>query len=191
MTNTYRKLTPEEKLLHVIERPDTIEKLNLNKKKKIGRPHISLREVNKALIALSGLFVLIFVIYFVKEDAAMQKRFEDLKISAKGEAFDTSIKRDRIPLLSKYIEDTGKNNPFDVLPDVVPETAAEAAPEPVVTFKLVGIIWSGSPQAIIEDESSLANHLVSEGDKINDYTVSEISQDSVKLISGNVETTLK
>lgn len=199
MMNTYRKLTPEEKLLHVIEKPDDIERLRLNKKKGAGRPgisldtlkSISLRGVNKALVGLSAVFIIVFVLYFVQEDSRMQERFKAIRTQAKDEVFDTNIKRDGIPLISKYLDDTGKNNPFDVLPEVKTEPAAELPPEPTVDFKLVGIIWSDDPQAILEDSKTAANHLLSVGDTIGDQTVSEITEDSVKLISGNVETTIK
>ncbi len=194
MNNTYRKLTPEEKLLHVIERPDDIKRLNLDKKNKsLGKPklRISLRGLNKSLIALSAVFVLAFIFYFLKEDASMQDRFRKLEKEAEGETFDTGTDRESVPLLTKYLEETSKNNPFDVLPQSRPQPAEAAAPEPEISLKLVGIIWSDAPQAIIEDEKSNTNHLVNEGDMIEDYTVSQISRESVKLVSENVETILK
>ena len=75
------------------------------------------------------------------------------------------------------------------MPDV---KKAETAEEKIKTsFKLVGIIWSDRPQAIIEDEATNKNYLVYEGDAIDKFTVSKIAQDEVKLIAEDGETILK
>ena len=194
-----RKVTPEEKLLHIIEKPEEADKLDLDKKSKAGRllfpfkkiafKKITLRGINKLLVLASVVITVVFVFFFIKDERSLQARFESLKEEIKTKVTRISKEEKKAADVTTYLADTAKNNPFQVLPDV---KKAETAEEKIKTsFKLVGIIWSDRPQAIIEDEATNKNYLVYEGDAIDKFTVSKIAQDEVKLIAEDGETILK
>lgn len=203
-----RKITPEEKLLHIIEKPEEIDKLKINMKNrkdklsllksngpaaifgKIDLKKISLRGVNKILIWLSIIVTLSLIAYFIRGERLIQIRLEDLKKEGleKG-AFSIAKRQKHIPDLSSYISETEKNNPFHVLP--ITDKAETEELEQKIDLTLVGIIWSHKPQAIIEDTVSKKNFLVYEGDTVDKYKIIEINQTEVKLTSEDGEKTLR
>lgn len=198
MIKNYRKLTSEEKLLHVIEKPEEIGKLKLSKKinslKNIDYAmllkKITLRGVNKALICVGSIMVILFILYFGNEERIMQKRFVTLQEGSGADAIDLRTRRDSIPKLSEYLSESRKNNPFGVLPVVKTERAKQEENE-AFNLTLVGIIWSDTPQAIIENSASKNTYLVNEGDSIDKFEVGQITREEVKLISKNGEKILK
>ncbi|MFH1752859.1 MAG: hypothetical protein ABH875_01630 [Candidatus Omnitrophota bacterium] len=201
MTRDVRKLTSEEKLLHVIERPDDIERLKLKKKgprkggtgsilEKLRLGKVALRNVNKALILISVLMVAGLSIYFAKEEITTQKRFTYLEENAEKEDLHLTAK-DKIPTVSEFLAESRKMSPFGVLPDVEKKVEAAKQEKEVSTLKLVGIIWSDEPQAIIEDDLTKKNYLVSEGERIDEYSVEEITRDNVKLTNEDGEKILR
>ena len=197
-----RKITPEEKLLHIIEKPEEAAKSGLHKKgkvfnlgrslglfKKIGLGRITLHGVNKTLILASVVITVALVFLFIRGEKFMQARFEDLKEDIKKETFQLTKRQQEIPDLSTYLSNIETNNPFHVLPQVkTPEAEIE---EEGISLKLVGIIWSDRPQAIIEDEISTKNYLVYEGDTVDKFSVIEIKPDEVKLSSEDGEKILR
>ena len=192
-----RRITPEEKLLHLIEKPEDTDKLGLNKKDRLFDPEqslsflkkITLHSVNKVLIIISIVVTIILVFFFIKGEKYMQARFENLKENIKKEVLQLSKKQEELPNLSMYLADTEKNSPFHVLPNIKkPEAAKEEKP---ANLKLVGIIWSNNPQAIIEDETSGKSYLVYEGGTVDKFEVTKISQDTVNLISEDGEKILR
>lgn len=197
-----RKLTPEEKLLHVIEKPGDIKKMDLKKRgnaSKLGIPpailksldpgKMTLQGVNKFLISIGALATIILVFLFVKSERFMQTRFEDLKENIGKRGFELAKDEGNIPDHSTYIARTGQNNPFHVLPDIQKMMAEEAKKQ--VKLKLVGIIWSDTPQAILEDENTKKNYLVYEGDTVDKYEISEINQNEVKILADEGEVVLR
>lgn len=85
------------------------------------------------------------------------------------------------PNASSYVTGTQKNNPFHLLP--VEETAVEKKETETTDLKLVGILWSDSAQAIVEDPASAKTYMVYQGDMIENYKVEEITQTKVRLVS--------
>ena len=198
-----RRITPEEKLLHIIEKPEDIDRLGLNKKgklfdpkrslsflKKIGPKKITLHSINKTLVTISAVITITLVFFFIKGEKYMQARFEDLKENIKKEVLQLSNKQEELPNLSMYLTDTEKNSPFHVLPNIKKSEEVKEEEKPA-KLKLVGIIWSDDPQAIIEDETSGKSYLVYEGDTVDKFEVTKISQDEVKLISENGDKILR
>jgi len=203
MMNGNRKITPEEKLLNIIENPKGAQKLGAHRKfslqglfskekagsfAKINFKKISLRDVNKLLLSAAIIATLIFVVYFVKEERHLRTRFEDLlKGNVKGGS-DVEEQQNN-PNISAYLADTEKNNPFNILPFV-----KKARPIKEVAkseFKLVGIIWSSTPQAIIEDSTSNKTYVVYEGDTVGEFTVAKISKNEAIISNKNGKKTLR
>ncbi len=198
-----RRLTPEEKLLHIIEKPDEAHKIGLNKKKgflkrgkglglfkKISPKKITLHGINKIIISVSVIATIALVILFMQNEKMMTERFGDLKKDIQKETFRLSETKEEKIDLATYLEDTEKKNPFHVLP-VVKKIDILKEEEPKIELKLVGIIWSDKPQAIIEDDATKKNYLLFEGDAIDKYTVEKITKTQVKLVSEDAEKILR
>lgn len=189
-------MTPEEKLLKIIEDPD-IEKRKLHPRAasmrmpgpdfldvwlkgfKLDRAiiarYVDLRVINIAVFALSGLFTIFFIFDFLSSGAGFKKHLEGIKnspiaqeeVKAAGPS-GPDIDIDRILALSK-----GRNI-FTLLP-----------PKPVVqkitdiqtlsaNLKLVGIIWSDNPQAMIEDTKEQKTYLLNAGQNIGEINIKAI-----------------
>jgi len=204
MVANLKKITPEEKLLHLIENSGSGQnksslKKNVGKKRKlinfkpVNFPNvfsgfflkldmrkIGLKTVNKILIGVSLALSIIFLFQWAKEKVLIQKRFNAL------EAVSSTPKDDRLDLqqtgapdAADYIAVSEKNNPFHLLPVKEEEMTTEITL--ATEFKLVGILWSDQAQAIIEDSSSEQTFLVSEGDTIDKYTIVKITKTEVTL----------
>jgi len=190
----FKKTTPEEKLLHIIENPEEASRPSLNKGiklshgigilsplKRIDLKKISLQGINKGLIALSVIATMAVIFTFYKGEETMRVRFESLKTDIEKDLFQLKSTRDDIPVLAKYISSTEKNNPFHVLPVSRKPKAQEE--EKKISLKLVGIIWSDMPQAILEDQTSKKTYVVYKGDTVDKYKVKAINKNEIKLTS--------
>ena len=203
----FRKLTPEEKLLHIIEKPERIDMLMGKKGKKgivafplagkrlmgiISNANLkkfTLRGANKLIIGLSVILTAALVFFFIRDERTMETKLESLKKGlVKSDEFQLEKKK-ILPDMAIYIKETEKNNPFHVLPET--KKAEKKEPVSTATLKLVGIIWSNFPQAMIEDESSGKNYSVYIGDTLDKYTVVDITPNEVKLASEDGEKTLR
>ena len=199
MIGKFRKVTPEEKLLHIIEKPEEIDKLGINMKnkkdklsrlklrassasfKKIDFKKITLRGVNKVMLWICVIVTLVFITYFIKEEKYIHLRFDNLKkASIKKESLDISQTKRDMSDISTYLKETEEKNPFHVLP-VIEKVEIKKTEQKEVDLELVGIIWSDKPQAIIEDNTSKKNYLVYEGDTIDKFKIDEITPSEVKL----------
>ena len=203
MINGSKKITPEEKLLNIIESPKEARKINkhrkfnlqglLSKEKvgslgKINFKKISLRDINKLLLGAAIIITLIFAVYFVKEERHLRARFNDLLTGViKGES--GAGEQKDAPNVAAYLADTEKNNPFNILPFAEKAKAAKKAQKS--EFKLVGIIWSSTPQAIIEDSTSSKTYVVYEGDTVGEFEVSKISKNEAIISNKDGKKTLR
>ncbi|MFH1395037.1 MAG: hypothetical protein ABIH09_02650 [Candidatus Omnitrophota bacterium] len=204
-----KKITPEEKLLHLIE--NTQEKNKLSPKKEIQKikifftsipsaisklsfninfRRITLRTVNKVLIALSFTATIVFFFYWTAEKSEIEKEFDALQIQKTDKSLlPLDLQQDVMPTAETYIAAAANNNPFHVLPTVQERETIETSTP--LNFKLVGILWSNQAQAIIEDSSTEETYLVAEGDILDVYTVTKITQTEVTLRSKDGEKTLQ
>lgn len=202
----FRKQTPEEKLLHIIEKPEEMDRLNIKKRGKKGILPISklvkipfinnidfkkitLHGINKTLISISAVVTIALILYFIKGERLSQIRLAHIKQKNVGTDFQIDIKKKDIPDLSSYISETETNNPFHVLPFIGKDKSVEI--EEKIELQLVGIIWSDNPQAIIEDTVSKKNYLVNKGDTIDKFTVKDITQAEVRITSKDGNKTLR
>lgn len=206
------KVTPEEKLLHIIENSPNAAKLspkkavgNADKKtddsansfrenplaflNKLDPRNMTLHGINKLFIGICVIATAVIVFYYVQDIQNIDIKFDYFKKMAEAEKspFRTNTKQD-IPVAAKYLADTGKSNPFHILP-VVEKPRKKIKQE--LNLKLVGILWSDRPQAVLEDEKTQKNFMVYEGDIVDKFTVEKITANNVLLVSEDGETTLK
>lgn len=214
MASALKKITPEEKLLHLIENSQDINQLSIKKRKiKTGTPapdasfkfsvpfnlsfagilkKITFGAVIKALIALCVILTLFLIFYLVKEDNVIRERFRELKAKdTDKEIMSLKTETKEIPDSTTFVAEIEKSDPFHLTPFKKEEYAAlETQVKSDIDLKLVGILWSDRAQAIIEDSLSAKTYVVSAGDVIENYTVLEITQTEVKLNSKNGETAI-
>ncbi|MBL7073457.1 MAG: hypothetical protein ISS33_06790 [Candidatus Omnitrophica bacterium] len=209
MVANLKKITPEEKLLHLIEnsgndQKKTSLKKTVGKKKKIAgfKPvnfstvfsgvsfskisikKIGFRTVNKILIGISLVLTIVFLVQWGKEKAIIQKGFDAINVKPAAKESDRlKLQPSKTPTESAYIAATEKNNPFHLLP--VQEKPEITEITLATEFKLVGILWSDQAQAIIEDATTEQTYMVSVGDPLDKYTVSEITKTEVILHGEN------
>jgi len=198
-----KNITPEERLLHLIENSKEASKEFL--KKTVGEKgktdsstpgafsnifsgssfrksfkKIGLHSINKVLIGASVLLSIVFLVQWGKEKELIQKGFNALTIGYSETKSDRlNLEQPNMPDANEYITTIEKNNPFHFLPieEQIGTTEITLATE----FKLVGILWADKVQAIIEDSTAEQTYLVSEGDPIGEYVVTNINQTEVTL----------
>ena len=211
------KITPEEKLLKLIENPgkgtgDLKIRRPFNKRailnlfsfkqlkanfRSLGRSGeklkpflLNLKFVNRFLAGVAVVMILFLVFDFI----AGRPTLSNVYIYAKetqtaSQAFKISPLQNAVNL-SDYqsLIDTRDVFHFE------PLKKAEATPEAMeiikaeaAQLKLVGIIWSKNPQAMIEDIKESKTSLVNEGDTIGKLTIKRILKDKVILSYENEE----
>ncbi len=211
MSTSLNKITPEEKLLHIIEhsgkKPGNIfqtsqDNTTTEKKKRFSLPNLSaftdkidlkkikLKHINIVLIAFALLATVLISFYLIKENEDIRGRLADVKNNVDTlNPLNLEITKNNVPDYDGYIASISKKNPFRTIsPELtnVPQTKEET-----ITLKLVGILWSDRSQAIIEDETNQKTYMVYEGDTINQYTVVQINQNEVTLESPDGNAILK
>jgi type II secretory pathway component PulC len=204
-------LTPEERLLKLIEHPEPgpiiqpgrgkkfdfkgfVE--SLLKFKKIDKEtlkSINLRTVNKVVISLCAALTIFCIFDFMRVSANLRRRLEQINASVQV----TDQERNKVTLpkvdLREVVAQLKKRNIFTFLP---PDVAEAQAPvddvQTIATLKLVGVIWSGAtPQAMVEYSKEQKTYLVAAGDQIAQFTVRRILRDRVIVAKGDQEWELK
>jgi len=193
-------ITPEERLLKIIESPGIqkakvyfsakakavniktltawIKSLRLDKNiiKKID-----LRLTNKIVASFCGLITLFLLFDFFRVGSNLRSRFEKTLQASKVAI--TEEKNVILPMVNieEVFAQAKRRNVFTFLPT---PAKAEASLSPDITeiisnFKLVGIIWSNSPQAMIENTKEQRTFLLSQGEQIGQIRIKKIFQDKV------------
>jgi len=202
------KITPEEKLLRIIESPQKsspffmpfskrfykrkisidikgisarIKNLRLNKN---TIKNLNLGVINKIMLALCGIFTLYCIFDCLKLGSNLNRRFTQIV----AEAAASDIKEKKISLPEVNISETltlaRRRNMFTFIPPtpaagqmVMPPDLAQI----ISSLKLVGIIWSANPQAMIEDSKEQKTYLLNTGDQISTIKIKKILRDRVIL----------
>lgn len=193
-------LTPEEKLLRIIESPPEVVR-GMRRDRRIPDFKIDFKilkaKYGEKLKALLNLKAASVVLVFFSGVATMYlgldfwlgaprltnvQRLEML--AKKMEVGDMTL--GQLEPLSMYLQEITQRNIFS-LPETVEQAAAKKA-EPAVELKslidglkVVGIIWSDAPQAIVEDSKDGRTYLLNRGSKIKDARVKDILKDRVIL----------
>jgi type II secretory pathway component PulC len=206
-------MTPEEKLLRIIESPGEAPR-NLPRARmdihasglflKTWLAHsrgrfkktITLKAVNQAIVALCVLtsLYLIFDFWMGMPNSSMIQRLE--KAAKKANVGNISI--EALNPLSLYLNEATQHNIFSLAEPAAPEVPVPAQPavsetlkNMVQTFRVVGIIWSDVPQVIIEDSKEGRTYSLNRGSMLKDVRVKEILRDRVILSYDNQEIELR
>ncbi|MBI4323403.1 MAG: hypothetical protein HY596_03915 [Candidatus Omnitrophica bacterium] len=202
------RLTPEEKLLQVIDNPaaakprGTLGRLGRRAsawslgmgwvldRLRGGRPGsgpvVTLRMVNRGLAIIGGVLALAWLADFFALRSEFLTRLE--MVERTQLIAPTQTKGASLPTLdfAGVLERARARNIFTFLPPKT-ETPAPAAPvvedlSPYVAeLKLVGIIWSDNPQAMIEQTKEEKTYLLGTGEKIGPLRIKKILREKVLL----------
>jgi len=206
-----QNLTPEENLLRIIESPQgqtprrgmgarprrgsdvkaylsEIQKGLLEQAKKF----FSLRMASLALISAGGLATLFLVVDFwlgLPKSDFIDKLEQEARATDLG---DLSV--GQIDPLGVYVQDIKDRNmfaltapapkgpPANATPEETKDQAIQSALQDLITnYKVVGIIWSDMPQAIIEDVPGGRTFMVNRGSMVKVARVKDILKDRVIL----------
>jgi len=88
---------------------------------------------------------------------------------------------EKAPELKDLLEPAGKHNIFAIEPEKADSLLAAETAQAISSLKLVGILWSERPQAMVEDTKSAKTYLLNNGDSINDLQVRKIYVDKIVL----------
>lgn len=210
------KFTPEERLLKIIEGKYTssksLERDVKKQKARIGKKRffsslkniqladlmpqgstVTLRLVNNILITVAIVFAGVFVFGFIRDKINIKRNFA-LVTGVPELIEDKKIQ----PLISKanfaaVLKEARKRNVFTLAPQAKEEKRKTAIKprERVADLKLVGILWSSNPQAMIEDVKSGRTYLIGAGDEIKRWKVKAIYQDRVIIVGDEGESELR
>lgn len=191
-------ITPEEKLLKIIESPD-VEKRRIPvamrmKSMRVSSPkdwlnnfHLdkdslkkfNLKLINKIIAAACALITFIWALNFLSTGIKLSKRFEQMT-SVSGSSVQEGSKRPGIDInVDEAVTQVKRRNIFTLLPSKEEAQAAVNIGLTLGNLKLVGILWSDNPQAMIENTKEQKTYFVSKGDKIGDVEVRNILRDRV------------
>lgn len=195
-------LTPEEKLLRIIESSPgkipaaaraarkhadfkfTFKDLKNQYAEKFNK-FLNIKAVNILLVFLSAGFSLFVIVDFLAGLPSMTNVMR-LESIAKSQAIG-DIKVEHLKPMAYYLQEITAGNIFDLPVPQAGSQEPESEPLPQELTKLaedlslVGIIWSKPPQAIIEDKSDGKTYLVNRGSKVKIARVKEILKDKVVL----------
>ena len=189
-------LSPEERLLKVIENPalrthDASWRgtaLVFFRKLRGGDESLSIQMLVRVVEALCILTVFVGAIHFVVEGYVFKGRFDRLYEKK-------AITPSASPSNAELVADDPKLKELtrNVFGDSTGASAAETKPKSVPAnneLKLVGVLWSDHPQAMLEDKSG-RTFLVNEGDAVADVTIKKIYQDRAIATNGHEDWELR
>ena len=204
------RLTPEEKLLQVIDNPAgakpegalgrlrrQVSASSLGMGRLFDRlrsdrpgsgPMVTLRVVNRGLAIISGVLALAWLADFLILRSEFLTRLE--MVERTQLIAPTQVKGFSLPNLdfADVLERAKARNLFTFVPPKV-ETPAPTAPVVedltpyVAQLKLVGIIWSDNPQAMIEQTKEEKTYLLGAGEMIGPLRIKNILREKVLLVS--------
>lgn len=195
------KTSSDEKLLKLIEGSQALPKIKQVGFKLKGKKPVfklsalklkfkpTLSGFNKILFVFAVLFTVIFIYVFLKGSSRSAFEFLSLTSAAiSGKKFEQKSVLGAVSLL-EYSNIFKHRNIF-IPPEVKVEEIEEAGNEQklkledlVKNLKLVGIIWSATPEAMIEDATETRTLLLKQGDSFgkNLFKVKSVLRNSVVL----------
>ena len=196
------KLTPEEKLLRIIEdsasggkrhklfesykkkAPDLKVLIAEVKKFRLNREtfkKLNLRSANRIVVGACVCFTLFLIFSFISDNIYYKRSFEKLRSEASVESVSNKVFPDIDVTESELVKETGQRNMFSFLPPKAEAAVTTEVPTVITDFKLVGILWSDKPQAMIEDTKEQKTYFLSAGEKIKEVAVKRILRNKVIL----------
>jgi hypothetical protein len=197
------KITPEEKLLKIIENP-AVEKIKLkpadSKSAAASAPpfatflrgiidasskemlkHASLQTANKALAVICACLTISAFYNYLAFNKQLKRKYEkitsDVSVYKPAGQKNTMSEANLEDLIAGY----RLRNIFSfIIPGYISSPAAQKNVSHLASnLKLVGVIWSDNPQAMVEDTQGGKTYLVSPGDYIGQMKVNKITRNSV------------
>ena len=203
-------ITPEEKLLKIIENPASAEKRKslpdikrtasalTDWIKKLlpgaeGREafRVDMRTVNKALAVICICVTLYAVIRLVAEGSDFSRKFNKIAAGGNIPAVKEKTPSETVVKTEEMVAESKKRNIFTLEPTKEKPIERVDLSGGAVELKLVGILWSDTPQAMIEDTKDQKTYLVSKGDKIGNVSVKDILVNKVVLTKDQQEWDLR
>lgn len=207
------KMTPEEKLLKVIENPPGATNIfipsgKLAKSPALSAgprafdvavfskdyllPHLTLQTVNKILIVLAVSVTILWIVNFTRSYSTLQDRFCRIQQNSSSIVSDSAQSLSGPESFAFDGSAAAKRNIFSMSPEQPDSVLAQASPDQFLSaIKLVGVIWSDNPQAMIEDTKEQKTYLVGTGDQVGQFTAKKILSDRVVLENNGREYQLR
>lgn len=203
-------LTPEEKLLRIIESPpqnvrplrparsilDFKFSLKLLKTKYTEKLKslASLKTANMVLLVLSVAVTLFLGIDFWM-GLPRASAWTHLEAMAKKQGVG-DLRIENLEPISIYLQEITQRNIFALLTPARQDVLQNPVSDLIIgdlkeNLRVVGIIWSDAPQVMIEDVKDARTYLLNRGGKIKEARVKEILKDRVILSYDNQEIELK
>ena len=210
------KLTPEEKLLKIIENPSketqdakikrSLRKFSFNlfsfrqlkanvkrletAKEKFKPFLVNLKFVNQALAVIAIILVLFLLFDFLTGRPNLNNVYVYAREASGASPVIKSVPLKNPVNLSDFQNLIDKRDILHFTPlkkeEKIVQTKDVLMTE-IAQLKLVGIIWSKNPQAMIEDKRENKTSLVSEGDAVGKLKVKKILRDKVVVGFENEE----
>lgn len=203
-------ITPEEKLLKIIENPnvekrrvpvaakirslgalplkDWLDSFHLDKN---SFKKFNLKLANKVIIIICAIITVVWVFNFLSTGIKLSKRFKQITMSG-AVSTQEEQKAQKIDVgIEEATAQASRRNMFTLMPSKEEAQAAVDVGLTLGSLKLVGILWSDSPQAMIENTKEQKTYFVSKGDKIGDIDVRNILKDRVVVGKGTEEWDLR
>lgn len=143
--------------------------------------HATLQTANKALAAVCACLTIYAFYNYLAFNKELGQKYE--KITTDISAYKPAEQKNIIPEanLSDLIAGYRLRNIFSFISpgSISAPVAQKSASQIAANFKLVGVIWSDSPQAMIEDAQGGKTHLVNTGDYIGQLKINKITRNSV------------
>jgi hypothetical protein len=164
--------------------------------------NLDLGKANKIIAGVCVVFTVFWILNFAHEDFTSKERLEKIKIGAAvaGPIYKEENSLSRGANITELMAGATKRNIFtlspqakgaEVLPGQTPKGHPSAEAGIPGGIKLVGIIWTDNPQAMLEDAKEQKTYLVSLGDNIGDLKVKKIFADKIIMSKGAQEWELR
>jgi hypothetical protein len=194
------RTSSDEKLLKLIENTTEIQhaqKAGIKPRKPLAFKFdfrllrlfkLNLPNLNKGLFVISGLLTLVFL-YGLMSGARMVNANLMFPSSESSAAVSKLLAGIQGPALSKqeYLNEIKKRNIFlpagEKTPGLEPESKVLEIPELIKDLKLVGIIWSSNPEAMIESTKESRTYSVKKGETFGQtqFKVKDVTRSSAVL----------
>jgi type II secretory pathway component PulC len=199
------EITPEERLLGIIENPNIAKKIIPSQENKLAvvakqsfkdfsakaliaklKDRINLHNVSRVMLGVCLAVTLLWVFDFVRMSNHFKGRFLQAGLNASAPASYQSTLSAADLNYSEALELAKNRNIFNPQ-GVAEKVEGQAVVQPTDNFKLVGIMWSSSPQAMIEDTKEQKTYLLGEGESVGQSQVKKIMRDKVILVKDGNE----
>ena len=178
----------EEKVKHLFSDKNSFNNLDLG-------------NVNKAIAGVCVVFTIFWIFNFAREDFVLKERLEKIRIGAAGSLYKEENSLSMGANIGELMVSAAKRNIFkwpsqgneaaQVSTGQTPKQKAPAEAGATGNIKLVGIIWTDNPQAMLEDAKEQKTYLVSAGDNIGDLKIKKILSDKIIVSKGGQEWALR